>query len=143
MVICAWSCISFFFSSRRRHTIFALVTGVQTCALPIFAQFQRARAAHHDGGAALYRDEAGRERARTVMRSCGRGERALPDQRRGRSHAAGARGQAGLACGPVILARAQRSEERRVGNECVSKCRSRWSPYHEKKKRRAKRKINK
>src|SRR3546814_13444081 len=28
----------------------------------------------------------------------------------------------------------QRSEERRVGKECVSTCRSRWSPYHEKKK---------
>src|SRR3546814_8147011 len=28
---CAW----FFFSSRRRHTRCALVTGVQTCALPI------------------------------------------------------------------------------------------------------------
>src|SRR3546814_18118989 len=27
-----------------------------------------------------------------------------------------------------------RSEERRVGNECVSTCRSRWSPYHKKKK---------
>src|SRR3546814_17249423 len=27
-----------------------------------------------------------------------------------------------------------RSEERRVGKECVSKCRSRWSPYHKKKK---------
>src|SRR3546814_10364715 len=26
----------FFFSSRRRHTICALVTGVQTCALPIY-----------------------------------------------------------------------------------------------------------
>src|SRR3546814_19472052 len=26
-----------------------------------------------------------------------------------------------------------RSEERRVGQECVSTCRSRWSPYHEKK----------
>src|SRR3546814_7917625 len=25
----------FFFSCKRRHTIFALVTGVQTCALPI------------------------------------------------------------------------------------------------------------
>src|SRR3546814_3455193 len=25
---------------------------------------------------------------------------------------------------------AKRSEERRVGKECVSKCRSRWSPYH-------------
>src|SRR3546814_18775374 len=24
----------------------------------------------------------------------------------------------------------KRSEERRVGNECVSTCRSRWSPYH-------------
>src|SRR3546814_7270280 len=28
-------CCVFFFSSRRRHTICALVTGVQTCALPI------------------------------------------------------------------------------------------------------------
>src|SRR3546814_13436988 len=28
----------------------------------------------------------------------------------------------------------QRSEERRVGKECVSTCRSRWSPYHSKKK---------
>src|SRR3546814_16258199 len=27
---------SFFFSSRRRHTRCALVTGVQTCALPIY-----------------------------------------------------------------------------------------------------------
>src|SRR3546814_4642551 len=26
--------------------------------------------------------------------------------------------------------RGQRSEERRVGKECVSTCRSRWSPYH-------------
>src|SRR3546814_5488844 len=32
------SCVvcGFFFSSRRRHTRCALVTGVQTCALPIF-----------------------------------------------------------------------------------------------------------
>src|SRR3546814_5172543 len=28
-------CLFFFFSSRRRHTRCALVTGVQTCALPI------------------------------------------------------------------------------------------------------------
>src|SRR3546814_7361260 len=32
MHLCIWF---FFFSSRRRHTICALVTGVQTCALPI------------------------------------------------------------------------------------------------------------
>src|SRR3546814_4000657 len=29
-------CFLFFFSSRRRHTRCALVTGVQTCALPIW-----------------------------------------------------------------------------------------------------------
>src|SRR3546814_4704058 len=29
-------CLCLFFSSRRRHTSCALVTGVQTCALPIF-----------------------------------------------------------------------------------------------------------
>src|SRR3546814_18205303 len=29
---------------------------------------------------------------------------------------------------------AARSEARRVGEECVSTCSSRWSPYHEKKK---------
>src|SRR3546814_20001669 len=28
------------------------------------------------------------------------------------------------------LTAAPRSEERRVGKECVSSCRSRWSPYH-------------
>ena len=26
--------------------------------------------------------------------------------------------------------RSQRSEERRVGKECIALCRSRWSPYH-------------
>src|SRR3546814_6616953 len=31
---CVFCC--FFFASRRRHTRCALVTGVQTCALPIF-----------------------------------------------------------------------------------------------------------
>src|SRR3546814_8154749 len=29
-------CVLFFFSIRRRHTRCALVTGVQTCALPIY-----------------------------------------------------------------------------------------------------------
>src|SRR3546814_20069756 len=33
-----------------------------------------------------------------------------------------------------------RSEERRVGKECVSTCRSRWSPYHYKTKRQNERK---
>src|SRR3546814_5000494 len=33
-------CVFFFFSSRRRHTRCALVTGVQTCALPIWERFR-------------------------------------------------------------------------------------------------------
>src|SRR3546814_15629601 len=33
----------------------------------------------------------------------------------------------GLAPEKVVVTR---SEERRVGKECVSTCRSRWSPYH-------------
>src|SRR3546814_10243598 len=32
--------------------------------------------------------------------------------------------------GNGLLESAFRSEERRVGKECVSTCRSRWSPYH-------------
>src|SRR3546814_12028709 len=33
-------------------------------------------------------------------------------------------------CQHAITAWQIRSEERRVGKECVSTCRSRWSPYH-------------
>src|SRR3546814_4802898 len=31
---------------------------------------------------------------------------------------------------PRLAGGSERSEERRVGKECVSTCRSRWSPYH-------------
>ena len=30
----------------------------------------------------------------------------------------------------AMIPERHRSEERRVGKECASKCRSRWSPYH-------------
>src|SRR3546814_4605498 len=36
----------FFFSSRRRHTRCALVTGVQTCALPIYRRFHHCQKNH-------------------------------------------------------------------------------------------------
>src|SRR3546814_11960400 len=36
---------------------------------------------------------------------------------------------------PPRKSRARRSEKRRVGNECVSSCRSRWTPTPKKKKR--------
>src|SRR3546814_1881120 len=36
VLMCIYFLVLFFFSSRRRHTRCALVTGVQTCALPIY-----------------------------------------------------------------------------------------------------------
>src|SRR3546814_14591889 len=93
-----------FFASRRRHTRCALVTGVQTCALPISA-----RAQPFGGGARF---------GRVIERDKGDRRAFLPCRD---DAAAGADDQPRL-----------RSEERRVGKECVSTCRSRWSPYHSK-----------
>src|SRR3546814_5828084 len=42
LLCCLFLCfLSFFFPSRRRHTRCALVTGVQTCALPICRSARR------------------------------------------------------------------------------------------------------
>src|SRR3546814_21059277 len=87
----------FFFSSRRRHTTCALVTGVQTCALPISAPRGR----------------------------CGTSTRCCPDGPKPVSSGGGAR----------FRRSRTRSEERRVGKECVSTCRSRGSAHHYKKNR--------
>src|SRR3546814_4373742 len=48
--VCYYVCY-FFFSSRRRHTRCALVTGVQTCALPIYPQRQGSEAVPGQGPA--------------------------------------------------------------------------------------------
>src|SRR3546814_1534251 len=108
MLLCcthSFCCSIFFFSSRRRHTRCALVTGVQTCALPIL-KFRtsclvgsgiRFAFASRFGFLA----DKGSAPARRVFLGCS-----------------------------LRAAAAFRSEERRVGKECVSTCRSRWSPYH-------------
>src|SRR3546814_5977404 len=48
-VVASDICLFFFFSSRRRHTRCALVTGVQTCALPISLPFEVLAAAEFVG----------------------------------------------------------------------------------------------
>src|SRR3546814_4451013 len=51
---CVMMMLYFFFSSRRRHTRCALVTGVQTCALPIWlAEMQDARRCMEDASDAV------------------------------------------------------------------------------------------
>src|SRR3546814_8341994 len=109
----------FFFSSRRRHTRCALVTGVQTCALPI----------RTEEGTIYQRPFGG------MMQNMGEGP---PAQRT--CAAADRTGHAMLHAlyqqslkydaDFYVEYLALRSEERRVGKECVSPCRSRWSPYH-------------
>src|SRR3546814_9045769 len=53
------SCCFFFFSSRRRHTRCALVTGVQTCALPIYRHARGQPIIRRDDGAFLTSDPDG------------------------------------------------------------------------------------
>src|SRR3546814_1309481 len=96
----------FLCSSRRRHTRCALVTGVQTCALPIYS---RGHLRHRENGQQVGSLLDGVERVIILA------ELFLHRLRR---------------CKEFV----PRSEERRVGKECVSTCRSRWSPYHQKKK---------
>src|SRR3546814_9021929 len=94
----------FFFSSRRRHTRCALVTGVQTCALPICAIPEIATV--DDGYTSVI------PKATATIGEVFR-ENGYSTSWFGKNHNT-----------------PDRSEERRVGKECVSTCRSRWSPYH-------------
>src|SRR3546814_1646580 len=98
----------FFFSSRRRHTRCALVTGVQTCALPIFSGVGA-----HDDALQLLDIAVAREPRHAASHYF----RGTMQMFRGNADEAEREFE-------------QRSEERRVGKECVSTCRSRWSPYH-------------
>src|SRR3546814_5425465 len=52
--VVAFFCRVLFFSSRRRHTRCALVTGVQTCALPISLYFGRSGTNRYDDPAGAY-----------------------------------------------------------------------------------------
>src|SRR3546814_10605915 len=91
----------FFFSSRRRHTRCALVTGVQTCALPTWLNPPPIPLTTAEMDSAYD----------------------LPYARAPHP----SYGDAKIPAWDMIRFR---SEERRVGKECVSTCRSRWSPYH-------------
>src|SRR3546814_8724123 len=97
----------FFFSSRRRHTRCALVTGVQTCALPIYPDVKCSILQSLLSQKILGQQAIIDSVTVTEDQIDGEIERRL-------------RAMTGRA----------RSEERRVGKECVSTCRYRWSPYH-------------
>src|SRR3546814_10573820 len=138
----------FFFSSRRRHTRCALVTGVQTCALPICSHMPLPEGqmacvdCHNPHGTinvALLKTD-------TVNETCyqchakKRGpflfEHAPVRENCLNCHTPHGSNQHALLVAPVPMlcqqchshSRHPRSEARRVGKACVSTCRSRWSP---------------
>src|SRR3546814_974481 len=101
-----WYC--FFFSSRRRHTRCALVTGVQTCALPIFYVRGASDAGIYVGQSknVVVRDSIAKENVAGIeIENCY---------------------DADVHDNIAVQNSGGRSEERRVGKECVSTCRSRW-----------------
>src|SRR5256886_4282780 len=97
---------SFFFFQAEDGIRDLTVTGVQTCALPIFSVFRR----QHPLGPGT----VGEQLASAFLRHPGGHQQGLGFELTRRAVAA----SRPRAC--------SRSEERRVGKEC----RSRWSPYH-------------
>src|SRR3546814_4100778 len=110
-----------FFSSRRRHTRCALGTGVQTCALPISYQDDQF-------GRLLDELEWTGQLSNTLI--------VFIEGDNGASGEGGPEGTfnelAKLTGNPdqSFEEQLRRSEERRVGKECVSPCPSRWPTYH-------------
>src|SRR3546814_4494080 len=123
MIIVTWS---FFFSGGRRHTRSELVTGVQTCALPIYAKrapvpgwVPGEPGVTGDAGPAA--EAAGGISKCRCVRRITRTERSTADARP-------------LGQFDLYVHTRSRTQERRVGKECVSTSSSRWShdPYNKK-----------
>src|SRR3546814_1956666 len=120
-------CVSdcFFFSIRRRHTRCALVTGVHTCALPISAAailVSPAFAAKHGLDARV--EIVAQSMTTDTETSFEPSMMKVIGYDMAKEAARQVYEEAGI--GPDEV----RSEERRVGKECVSTGRSRWSPSH-------------
>src|SRR3546814_20319757 len=112
LLVCVYVC--FFFSSRRRHTRCALVTGVQTCALPIYNQSL--------AQLGIFVIQVIVRPGADVDATSKRLDQIIADF---------------LKTGPTedeVRRGVTRSEERSVGKECFSTLRYRWEQYQKKKK---------
>src|SRR3546814_13232375 len=150
MMLLLYVCVFiFFFSSRRRHTRCALVTGVQTCALPIClvvtevnlqqaqppepvqASFADAIKAREDQ--ARLKNEAEAYANARLPRARGAAARQIAEAPGYREQVvAKAEGDASRFDQLLTEYRKASTEERRVGQECGSTCKSRWSQYNKK-----------
>src|SRR3546814_6924586 len=138
----------FLLLSRRRHTSCGLVTGVQTCALPISRNARNGHLFTSEGGLKLrnarYRDDAQPLDPACDCYTCRNFSRAYLH------HLDRCDEMLGLRLNTIhnlhyylkLMQRIRnaidedryetfaRSEERRVGKECVSTCSTRWSTYN-------------
>src|SRR3546814_16018762 len=140
--------VVFFFSSRRRHTRCALVTGVQTCALPICSRCDASfccilisrtiNVCIYPSSQLVFQSARGYSRGYPCCTCTHPRSHWFLRHRRNRSPCGTLR--LVFNCSHHFICRwsprhdfcsdCGRSEERRGGNECVSTCRYRWSPYH-------------
>src|SRR3546814_2119329 len=117
MCVC---CVVLFFSSRRRHTRCSLVTGVQTCALPISPHAQFMRSGSKMGPVTLV-DTMIHDGLTDAFNSYHMG---ITAENLAERYQITREEQDRFAVASQNKAEA-RTEERRVREECVSTCRSR------------------
>src|SRR3546814_18265902 len=154
--MCVFVCV-FCFSGRRRHTRCALLTGVQTCALPICQSAGTAGGATRGGRPVKpapfdYYAPATVDEACQLLTDAGGGATLLAggqtlmpllalrmsqpfvlvDLNRIKGLSGVTRNAGRTRLGPITRQNhvtADRTDERRVGQECGCTCRSRRSPY--------------
>src|SRR3546814_18659784 len=118
----------FFFSSRRRHTRCALVTGVQTCALPILTDGERSVGEIEKITGITQpglSQQLGILRKAELVETRRKAKLVFYRINQDRISEVSALFRAFAATIVTSQQHAARSEERRVGKECVSTCRAR------------------
>src|SRR3546814_15995396 len=134
----AFVVIVLFFSIMIRHTRFALVTGVQTCALPIsivrligeISEPQRARSSMGSKQRSAHEPHPGAYESKGLL------DLVQMDHTRADVILVDSLHREELARPWLTLLIDISSEERRVGKECVGTCISRWEPYLKKKNKK-------
>src|SRR3546814_3348937 len=116
-LVCVWWCVIFFFKQKTAYEMRISDWSSDVCSSDLMAtdSVVSRRMIDHCAAMALCTDRpnAVGDKGSSAAKDCNRPKLRL-----------------------VSPCREARSEERRVGKECVSTCRSRWSPYHYKKKTR-------
>src|SRR3546814_18697870 len=114
--------LTFFFSSRRRHTRCALVTGVQTCALSISPPLPIKTGIRIGSSKSATIGMLAAKSSPTLRQTT---LQLAPTRCCSVSHQRA----------PSTMLSPHRSEESRVGNESGRTCSSRWPPSHSKKQK--------